>query len=75
MISIQLITRQDPTVQFNIVLSFVALMCDEAKESFVIVLNMSSCHFDEIVTAHWNEFLISFCQRSHFARSSCRQLF
>ena len=33
-------------------------MCDEANESFAVVLTMSRCHFDEIVTAHWNEVLM-----------------
>ena len=45
-------------------------MCDEAKESLAIVLTTSRCHFDEMVTAHRNQVMISFCQRSYssFAR-------
>ena len=75
MISIQSITRQDPQYSYCAAI-FVVLMCDdEAKESFAIVLTTSRCHFDEMVTAHRNEVLISFCQRSHFARSSSRRLF
>ena len=57
----------------------VVLMCDEAKESLAIVLTTSRCQFDEMVTAHRNEVLISFCKRSYFfvrfARSSCERLF
>ena len=55
MISIQSITHQD--LQYSCsVATFVVLMCDdEANESFAIVLTMSRCHFDEIVTAHRNE--------------------
>ena len=49
MISIQSVTLQD---------LFVVLICNEAKESFAIVLTTSRCHFDEMVTAHRNEVLI-----------------
>ena len=42
---------------------FVVLICDEAKESFAIVLTTSRCHFEEMVTGHRYEALISFCQR------------
>ena len=73
MISIQSITRQDLQYSYCAAI-FVVLMCDEANESFTIVLTTSRCHFDEMVTAYRNEVLISFCQRSYFARfarSSC----
>ena len=78
MISMQSITLQDLQDSYCAVI-FVVLMCDEGKESLAIVLTMSRCHFDEMVTAHRNEILISFCQRSyffaHFARSSCGRHF
>ena len=59
MISIQLIMRQDRQCSYCAAI-FVVLMCDEAKESFAIVLKTIRCHFDEMVTAHRNEVLISF---------------
>ena len=51
MISIQSIMRQDPQYSYCAAI-FVVLMCDEAKESFAIVLTMSRCHSDEMMTAH-----------------------
>ena len=48
MISIQSITRQDLQYSYCAAI-FVVLMCDEANESFGIVLTASRCHFDELV--------------------------
>ena len=42
----------------------------EAKKSFAIVLTMSRCHFDEMVTAHRNEVLTSFCQSLFFSSTA-----
>ena len=62
----QSITLQDLQYSYFAVI-FVVLMCDEAKESLAIVLITSRYHFDDIVTAHRKEVLISFwvlCLRS-----------
>ena len=64
MISMQSLTLQDLHYSYRAAI-FVAFMCDEAKESLAIVLTTRRCHFDEMVTAHRNEVLISFCQRSY----------
>ena len=78
MISMQSITLQDLQYSYCAAI-LVVLMCDEAKEPLAVVLTTIRCHFDEMVTAHRNEVLISFCQRSYFfacfARSSCGRLF
>ena len=78
MISMQSIMHQDQQYSSYCAIIFV-VMCDEAKESLAIVLTTSRCHSDEMLIAHRNEVLISFCQRyyffAHFARSSCRWLF
>ena len=63
MISMQSRTLQDLQYSYCAAI-FVVFMRDEAKESLAIVLTTSRCHFDEMVTAHRNEVLISFCQRS-----------
>ena len=42
----------------------------EAKKSFAIVLTMSRCHFDEMVTGHRNEVLTSFCQSLLFSSTA-----
>ena len=57
MIFIQSITREDLWYSYSAAI-FVVLMCDEGNESFAIVLTMSRCHFDQIMTAHRNEVLI-----------------
>ena len=56
MISMQSITLQDLQYSYCAAI-FVVLMCDEAKESLAIVLTRIRCHFNEMVTAHWNEVL------------------
>ena len=66
-----------PTCSYIIVLPYLLFWCVlcwgqnlKARKSFAIVLTTSRCHFDEVVTAHRNEVLYSFCQSLLFSFSS-----
>ena len=54
--------------------SVLVVLMYEAKKSFAIVLTMSRCHFDEMVTAHRNEVLTSFSQSLLFDSPVCHKL-